>query len=65
MFTYDPLYRVEVNLSVGTQRSDCGTPTYFLYYITVSTYCQDIVHLTTDHLRFHYSQRTTLRSGVG
>ena len=65
MFTYDPLYRVEVNLSVGTQRSDCGTPTYSLYYITVSTYCQDIVLNTTYHLSLQYSHSAALRSGVG
>ena len=64
MFTYDPLYRVEVNLSVRTQHSDCGTSTYFLYYITVSTYCQDIVPFTTDHLCSQYSDSAALRSGV-
>ena len=56
---------LELILVRSTQYSDCGTVTYFLYYITVSTYCQDVVHFTIDHLSLHYSQRTTLRSGVG
>ena len=64
MSTYDPFYRVEVNNSASAQRFDCDAPTYYSYYITVSTYCQDFVHLTIYHLCSQYSQRTTLRSGV-
>ena len=60
----DPFYRVEVNNSASAQRFDCDAPTYYSYYITVSTYCQDFVHLTIYHLCSQYSQRTTLRSGV-
>ena len=64
MSTYDPFYRVRVNNSDSAQRFDCDTSTYFLYYITVSTYCQDVVLYTTYYLSLHYSYSAALGSGV-